>query len=135
MLAGCGSKPKGVAPHWQPAPNGVGAFQLRYNPSASLIDRSELSVEIPAGKGWERIALMGLEDETEIIETLLNRMQKSPKKVYWVVGELTQVLTRWTGQHHCRTMVVMNIEPNEVQAYRAEEESPSPDESNPPAQD
>ena len=70
LLFGCGGQPSAGQIHWQPMPDGYGVYELRYNPSSSLIDRPELGVEIPAGHGWERIALTGTDDDREIVDQL-----------------------------------------------------------------
>ena len=88
------------------------------------MDRPELSVEIPAGQRWERIALEDPPDRTGLVDKLLERMRNSAQETHTILAQLREQTVSWPGQHAGRVLVVLDLDPPPTEA--AEETLSSP---------
>ena len=119
MITNCGGVPDSRQKYWQPVQGEQRVFALRFNPPMSLLDRPDLSTEIKAGKGWERISLANPDGDVSMIDQLLDRMRQRPKEALKIYGELTSNLADWPGNHRCRTLRLISIDSHEIQDREA----------------
>ena len=107
----CSGQPKHQQTYWQLTPSNQQIFQLRFNQPASLLDRPELAAEIPAGKGWERVSLTNPKGNHDLVDQLLERMRAKPSAIHTVLADLRRRTVTWPGQHVCRVLVLVNLDP------------------------
>jgi hypothetical protein len=119
LLGSCGGTPDPRQNDWLPVQVGQRIFKLRLNPPTSLLDRPDLSAEIRAGAGWERVSLVSPEGNGELVDQLLDRMRRNPKVEQKVHAELTSNLADWSGNHRCRVLNLVSIDAADIQAVES----------------
>ena len=106
----CGGQNRQARQQAAPLPDGEGVYTLRYNPAPCLADRPELHVELRTTAGWERVALENGGDEDRVT-ALLERFGRSPAEAVPALGNLTNRVVTWSGQHGSRVFVVQVVDP------------------------
>lgn len=128
-LTACGGAPRSgvVVRASEPLVDGEAVFTVRYNPPPCLADLPELHTELSTPAGWERVALESDADEADLVAALLGRFEQDPTATVPVLGNLTNRVRLWSGQHGSRIFVVQLVDPpvEPVEPELPEEDDPA----------